>query len=217
MKLNPPIKNFKPYLYPTGDVTQFFGANHDLYSKAVCYGSDCLQGHNGWDIVRKHGEPILAVESGKVVDVRNDATGFGKHVRILTIENEWTYGHLSEISVSLGQEVKAGQQIGKMGNTGFVVAGSTPYWKFNPYAGTHLHLGLRKVRVPKAGEFWNVSYPSKDIRYIENYSNGFFGSVEFKPEDFLNYPQEVVDAMLAIKPLLSENDLVKLREAFPFL
>jgi murein DD-endopeptidase MepM/ murein hydrolase activator NlpD len=47
---------------------------------------------------------------------------------------------LTRIDVFLGQQVEAGAQIGLMGNTGFIVSGLTPYWRYNPYAGTHLHL-----------------------------------------------------------------------------
>jgi murein DD-endopeptidase MepM/ murein hydrolase activator NlpD len=180
-KLHEPVKNFKPQGFPEGDVTQFFGENKALYSKAVCFNRDCLQGHNGWDIVRAWGTPIMAVEGGIVVNVKNDAGGFGKHVTILSDGSEWTYGHLSEINVWLGQRVEAGQVIGKMGNTGFVVSSPTPFWKHNPYAGTHLHLGRRIVNHARGAY---VTYQSGNTAYIENYNNGFFGAVTFKASDF---------------------------------
>jgi murein DD-endopeptidase MepM/ murein hydrolase activator NlpD len=180
-KLHEPVRDFKPRLFPNGDITQYFGENKKLYSNAVCFNGDCLQGHNGWDIVRAWGTPIMAVESGIVVNVKNDPDGFGKHVTILSDEREWTYGHLSEIAAWLGQRVEAGKIIGKMGNTGFVVSGPTPFWNFNPYAGTHLHLGLRMVSRTKAP---NVTYQSGNTAYVLNYRNGFFGAVSPNTDDF---------------------------------
>jgi hypothetical protein len=52
-----------------------------------------------------------------------------------------------------------------MGNTGFVVSGNTPYWEVNPYAGTHVHFGLRLY---KDGQ-------------VQNYDNGFKGSINPLP------------------------------------
>ena len=176
-----PIAGFKPVSYPQGDISQWFGENKELYSTAVCHDGQCMQGHNGWDIVRAWGTPIMAVEDGVVCETKEDAEGYGKHVRILSGTNEWTYGHLSEISCTLTQQVKAGDVIGKMGNTGFVVSGPTPYWEYNPYAGTHLHLCRRIVR--RSGKT-NHTYPSGHRVFVENYLNGFFGAVDFLPSDF---------------------------------
>lgn len=184
MRLFPPIKDFKPQLYPMGDVTQFFGSNKELYSKAVCTASGCLQGHNGWDIVRPFGEPIYSATTGKVVEVKEEATGFGRHVRVISNDLECVYGHLSEIAVSLGQSVNAGDLIGKMGNTGFVVSGSTPYWGSNPYAGTHLHFGIRGYQPYQGVGQWNISWPTGDRGTILAYGNGFFGAIPMSASDF---------------------------------
>lgn len=179
--MHAPIKNCNFARYPLGNLMQGFGENKELYSKAVCFGGDCLQGHNGLDIVAEWGTPIYCVESGKVVETNNSPTGFGRSVRVINFEtgNEWTYGHLSRIDSILGTEIKEGDQIGLMGNTGFVVSGNTPYWKSNPYAGTHLHLGLRKIE--KAGATWNCGYPSGDRSTVLNHNNGFFGGVDCLP------------------------------------
>ena len=185
MKLSNPVTNFIPLRFPQGDVTQFFGESKELYSKAICLPTGCLQGHNGWDIVRPHGTPIFCVETGKVVEVKDTPEGYGKQVRVLNEEWEWVYGHLSRVDVTLGQTLQAGQQLGLMGNTGFVVSGATPYWKDNPYAGTHLHFGRRKFeRVGDALTPHNQSYSTGDIGNILDYGNGYFGSVPFFPEDF---------------------------------
>jgi murein DD-endopeptidase MepM/ murein hydrolase activator NlpD len=122
---------------------------------------------------------MYTISDGIVVNVKNDPSGYGKHVRYIDDnDREWTYGHCHTISVSVGDQVKAGQQIATMGNTGFVVSGATPYWEHNPYAGTHLHLGLRQVkRTPKG---W--SYPGSTVKIdVLDYGNGFKGSIDPVP------------------------------------
>ena len=185
--LKNPVTNFNPQLFPKGDVTQFFGSNPALYG-SICTPQGCLGGHNGWDIVRPHGTPVMAVAGGKVVECKEQPEGYGKQIRILdALNQEWVYGHASEILVSLGQSVAAGQPVIKMGNTGFVVSGATPYWANNPFAGTHLHLGKR-IFQPYAGTGgWNIQYASGDKGTILNMDNGFLGSVPFLPEDFEGY------------------------------
>lgn len=176
--MKPPIKNFKLSKYPNGSITQWFGENPDLYRR---WG---LKYHNGIDIVAPHGTPMYAIEDAKVASVKKDPGGYGKHVRIRSEElyddahRCWTYGHCSEIHVKEGQRVKAGDHIADMGNTGFVVSGANPWWNHNPYAGTHLHLGLRLLEPSKTG--W--SYPGDRIKYsVRNYENGVKGAVDPYP------------------------------------
>jgi len=78
MRLHEPIAGFKPLAYPQGDITPFFAESPDLYSKSVCYadahepgGKYCLHGHNGWDIVRAYGTPIMAVADGMVTETNH--------------------------------------------------------------------------------------------------------------------------------------------------
>jgi murein DD-endopeptidase MepM/ murein hydrolase activator NlpD len=174
-----PIKDFKCKKFPEGNITQWFGENPVLYGK-FCQENMCLAGHNGIDIVSPWGTPILCVETGQVADVKENPDGYGKYIRITTKTNrEWTYGHLSRIDVKIGQEVGDSEQIGLMGNTGFVVSGATPYWQYNPYAGTHLHLGLRLIKYTPNGWSYNYSLPKFTVL---NYTNGYFGSVDYQKE-----------------------------------
>lgn len=188
MNLKNPVTNFIPKRFPEGDVTQFFAESVPLYAN-VCDVLGCLTGgHNGWDIVRPHGDPLFCVQGGKVVERLINDNGYGKHIKILATDgNEWVYGHMSRIDVDLNQFVAGGQQIGLIGNTGFVVSGSTPYWANNPYAGTHLHLGVRKVVIALPGSSYNLQYQTGDRVTVLNFNNGTKGAVEFFPTDFEGY------------------------------
>ena len=175
--MKPPIKFLNLSYYPLGDTTQYFGENPKLYSQFN------MEGHNGIDLVRPWGEPLYAIEAGEVVAVKNDPHGYGMNVRIVSNNkindsyyNEWVFGHTSQNLVKVGDKVFAGQLIALMGNTGFTISGSTPYWKNNPYAGTHVHVGLRQVTKPKSGGFF---YEGSKLRvHVLNHRNGYKGSVD---------------------------------------
>lgn len=179
LNMKPPVKNLKLELYPKGDVTQWFAENPKLYAPMG------LKGHNGIDIVRPWGEEMYAVEDGEVVSVKEEPTGYGMNVRILATKknangyyNLWVYGHNSKNLVKQGDRVVAGQPVALMGNTGFVVSGNTPFWKSNPYAGTHLHIGVREVEKTRNG--W--SYPNSNVKInVVNHANGYKGSIDPYP------------------------------------
>lgn len=177
-----PVKNMKWAKYPLGDVTQWFSENPELYSK---YGTTIA--HNGIDIVRPHGEHLFAVDDGVIASTKEDPSGYGKNIRLLTRKHirdglwyDWAYGHLSYIAVKPGQSVRKGQFIGKMGNTGFVVSNATGngYWSHNPYAGTHLHLGVRVLMEDPKG--WSYDgFPTK-FKAVD-YKNGYKGRFDPLP------------------------------------
>ena len=91
--------------------------------------------HKGVDIFAVHGMPIYAVTDGSVRVSSNRLGG-------LTINlyanngDRYYYAHLSATSVSSGQRVQAGDQIGANGNTGN--ARTTPphlHWQYHPGGG----------------------------------------------------------------------------------
>lgn len=189
--MNSPITEMILKKHPAGDVTQWFAENPDLYRRLG------LAGHNGIDLVRPWGSPLYAIEDGIITDVKNNPKGFGKYIRLMSkdtdehgLHREWAYAHNAENHVGVGDEVRAGDHIADMGNTGFTISGSTPFWKSNPYAGTHLHLGLRMVEQREDG--W--SYRGSDIKlHVLDYENGFRGAVD--PYPFLiDLLEEVPDA-----------------------
>lgn len=97
-----------------------------------------LHGHNGVDLASYYGAPILAAASGKVIVSRVGGWGggYGNYVVIQHSNGTQTlYAHMSSVSVSAGQTVSKGQQIGKMGSTG-------------QSTGVHLHFEVRGGKNP---------------------------------------------------------------------
>ena len=178
-----PFAQFVKSDYPKGSVIQRYGVFAPIYPTVG------LASHNGLDLVNtigiSYGTPICAVEDGIVVEVKDQPTGFGRHIKIISNENEWTYGHLSELNVVLGQRVYGGDIIGKMGNSGSVTSQGIYQWGgANPdKGGTHLHLGLRKFK-PLIGTLSlsnssNIQYSNGMRGTILNLDNGNKGAVDF--------------------------------------
>lgn len=87
--------------------------------------------HKGVDIANHSGGPILAADSGTVIVSGWTNTGYGYHIIIDHGNGYQTlYGHLSQLSVVVGQRVARGAVIGQMGSTG-------------RSTGTHLHFEIR--------------------------------------------------------------------------
>lgn len=95
--------------------------------------SQRLHYYNAVDIANKCGTPVYASAGGTIQKTGYDRTA-GNYVRILHENGVITfYGHLSRISVSIGQKVSQGTQIGNIGNTGYTI-GAT---------GCHVHFEVR--------------------------------------------------------------------------
>ncbi|PJE95647.1 peptidase [Streptomyces carminius] len=93
-------------------------------------GARWSNGHTGEDFAAASGTPVKAVTSGTVVSA-GWGGAYGNQVVIRHDDGRYSqYGHLSSISVSAGQKVSAGYQIGGVGSTG----NST---------GPHLHFEVR--------------------------------------------------------------------------
>jgi len=74
--------------------------------------------HTGIDLRGEKGEPVHATAAGKVTHAGWEG-GYGKMVEIDHGGGLATrYGHLSEISVKVGQTVRSGQTVGLIGSTG---------------------------------------------------------------------------------------------------
>ena len=72
--------------------------------------------HDGIDLVARPGEPVYAAAAGTVVSVERSAGGLGNVVEISHGNGFVTrYACLSDVSVTRGNRVKAGKQIGTVG------------------------------------------------------------------------------------------------------
>jgi murein DD-endopeptidase MepM/ murein hydrolase activator NlpD len=130
-----------PTDYPV--VTQSFGANPQIYSR---YG---VPAHEGLDIRALTNTNVYACFDGVVYEVHLNPKdhAYGIHVRIRHRDGYRTvYGHLARALVSVGDEVREGQLIGKADSTG-------------ASAGAHLHLTLKQDGATARAE---TDYP-KDI------------------------------------------------------
>jgi SLT domain-containing protein/murein DD-endopeptidase MepM/ murein hydrolase activator NlpD len=116
-----------------GDASWLF--KHDIWQKFGNYtGGLSFNGgkHYGVDFGMPIGTNVYAVKGGKADKVWTDYGG-GKSVQIKTGKGEWNwYMHLSKQIAKQGQKIKAGQLIGKSGDTG------------NYVRGAHLHFQLMK-------------------------------------------------------------------------
>lgn len=79
--------------------------------------------HDGLDLVGIDSKEIHATATGEVVfagweNPGNHSQGFGQYVVILADSLYYHYGHLSEIRVSVGQQVRCTDVIGIEGSTG---------------------------------------------------------------------------------------------------
>lgn len=116
-------------LRPSGGVvTSRFGWRiHPLFGRP--------EFHTGLDIATGYGSPVTAARAGLVRFVGWES-GYG---RIIVLDHggglETTYSHLSAALVSPGQTVERGQEIGRIGNSG---------WSTGP----HLFFEVRRNGVP---------------------------------------------------------------------
>ena len=105
-----------------------------LMSSGFGYRADPFTGggamHAGLDFKGPIGTPILAAADGKITSAGWHG-GYGKTIEITHANGLVTrYAHLSGFTVSIGQEVRRGVQIGRMGSTG-------------RSTGSHLHFEVR--------------------------------------------------------------------------
>jgi murein DD-endopeptidase MepM/ murein hydrolase activator NlpD len=121
---------------PGHAVTYAYGVKNSRYAAGY---------HTGADYAAAVGTPVVAVRNGRII--RSDGAGgaYGNWIQLLADDGHvYMYAHLSSRQVSVGQTVKAGQQIGKVGATGNVT-------------GPHLHFEKSK------GSSWRYGWVQKPV------------------------------------------------------
>jgi murein DD-endopeptidase MepM/ murein hydrolase activator NlpD len=86
--------------------------------------------HTGIDILGAQGQKVSAIQDGQVSDIFQDKTS-GLTVIVKNDIYKVYYGSLSNATIAKGSFIKAGEEIGKMGNSD-----AEPYY--------HLHLAIKK-------------------------------------------------------------------------
>ena len=93
-----------------------------------------IKKHLGLDISAKTGTPVHATASGKVQKIKKSNYGYGNVIELKHLFGFQTkYAHLDKIIVKEGQDIKKGDIIGFVGNTG-------------KSTGSHLHYEVIKNR-----------------------------------------------------------------------
>lgn len=121
--------------YPVSSpsTTQTYGCLQDAFARRSYPACNGGKGgfHNGFDFGKNSGTRIFAVKDGKIIGSGdNGKYAYGRWLAIDHGDGLVTlYGHFNSKSVNKGASVKAGQQIGVMGTTGY----ST---------GVHLHFSV---------------------------------------------------------------------------
>jgi murein DD-endopeptidase MepM/ murein hydrolase activator NlpD len=136
-----------------------------FYPYASTGGGDYLL-HHGVDTQNETGTPVLAVAEGKVVVAGDDsAEAYGRTInfygQLVIIQLNQTYreqpvfclyGHLSEVSVAVGQEVQVGDVLGRVGMTGIALG---PHLHFEVRVGSNSYSHTRNP------ELWMKPFPGQ--------------------------------------------------------
>ncbi|MFH1485572.1 MAG: M23 family metallopeptidase [Chloroflexota bacterium] len=112
-----------PFMVPaTGRTTSDFGSGRSYQ------GGPVTSRHQGIDIGASEGDPVVAAQSGRVVFagplvVRGNAVVISHGMGVYS-----HYNHLSALDVEQGSDVKAGEVIGQVGDTG-LSTGAHLHWE----------------------------------------------------------------------------------------
>lgn len=214
MKLTPP--------FPLNTITQGFGKN-----ATPLYGSQGLSGHTGVDFasVNIYG---LAIKSSSDAwcysDVNKNNPDLSRYRAVYTIVDdsdfsyEVSYGHCNEILSTPKTDVKEGQVLATVGNTGEVYVGGRAVIDRIHGDGAHLHFQVRKLlKIPKTEASYKIhllidgnGVLEKDGCYYQvvDIDNGYNGCVD--PMQF--FPQEPYKFTRDLRVGSFGNDVVKLQE-----
>ena len=117
-------KRSRPWAYPVRPGTPISGTFGEI-------GPYWPTGHAGVDFDGELGDPVFAALPGRVITAEFNGGGYGNLVVIRRGDGtEVRYAHLNRILVEVGDRIRAGTRIGRMGTTG-------------QSTGVHLHLEVR--------------------------------------------------------------------------
>jgi len=170
-------------------VSQRWGENPQYY------GTIGMKGHNGWDFAVPTGTKVFATHEGEVTFAEIDSS-MSLTVTITGSEYQTLYCHLSELRVTKGQKVKAGDCIALSGNTGRYTTGP------------HLHFGVKPLS-PDYGNGYNGAIDPAPL------FDGGYPTPASKPADtpFLAMQRAIKNFQVSqgITTFANEDDLRKIR------
>ncbi len=112
------------------------------------------RGHDGQDLFAKCGRNLVAAHDGRIQRSEMDGSGYGNIV-VLDVKGsgvDLLYAHLQNREVKNGARVKAGQKLGKVGDTGNA-------------SGCHLHFEMHT-----APGFWEGGRPMRKVtQYLQEW------------------------------------------------
>lgn len=118
-----------------GTISQLYGCIKTSHARRYYPSCDNGKGgfHNGLDIAASYGTSLLAAEDGKVIATGNAPSAYGLWL-VVEHPNELVtaYTHMSVKLVDVGQEVKRGDPVGRMGNTGLSTGNHTHFMVYAP-------------------------------------------------------------------------------------
>ena len=150
--------------------------NHHMEVPAQWHGLDLMKvaGPSGRELTKGHGtkiqdyyswgEPVLAPVDGKVFEVENElpdnplgvkdpTNAMGNHVIIEVTTNCFVYlAHFQKgsVQVKVGQQIRAGETLGKCGNSG-------------NSDGPHIHLHVQNTPTFNRGEGQNLTFTNVNV------------------------------------------------------
>ena len=132
-----------PSIWPVrggiGHFTAFFGINPDPFTGAAHM-------HSGIDIsTYRLGDPIVATADGQIAYIGYEASGLGNYVIIRHQHGFYTrYAHMLSSRVETGQQVKQGETIGYIGNTG---RSTGPHLHYEVHIGSDVVNPLKYINI----------------------------------------------------------------------
>lgn len=136
-----------------GDIIPYGQAMHPLLK--------VMGTHNGIDFRAVPGVPVMASADAVVLSIETEHEKYGQAIKLRHNERSVSlYAHLSAIDVKVGQKVKAGQQIGAVGQSG---TASYPHLHYELYINGQTENPILDTR----GQNYNASI-NKSIRLKSN-------------------------------------------------
>lgn len=154
----------------------------------------------GLDVDLKKGDPLPSPVTGRVVGVKNGYNGgFGNQVQIEDANGNIVWlSHMDSVDVKVGDQVEAGTQVGKGGNSGNTIAGKN---------GDGSHVDITILKKGKKPNYTNKG--SNDSFFtapeVKAYINKEFSgdtSEEKKPLTKQGLPKELLDAQNTVNSVL---------------